>query len=327
MDAGGGSLQEQEAMKDRQLITTLLLAAAAFALPPAGEAAPLFRAYLASDGSDGNACTLIAPCRLLPAALNAVADGGEIWMLDSANYNTSQVVITKSVTVLAVPGAVGSVVGVSGDAIRAVGTGKVVLRNLVVVPLPGSSATNGIYINGPDSFSIEGCVIAGHPQLGILHSGPGVLRVFDSIIRDNGYSGIEIHMAPAEIAHSTISGNAGNGVVLYAYSASITGSASISDSVLSWNGLSGLAVNSISVPLSGVRASVFRSTLSYNEAGISVWNEVGTALASVSSSTITGNIVGLMNNGTGATLESLGDNLVRQNQIQTIGTITPVGAM
>ena len=32
-------------------------------------------AYLASDGLDTNACTLQEPCRLLPAALTAVADG------------------------------------------------------------------------------------------------------------------------------------------------------------------------------------------------------------------------------------------------------------
>jgi hypothetical protein len=31
-----------------------------------------------------------APCRLLPAALAAVASGGEVWMLDSANYNTAR---------------------------------------------------------------------------------------------------------------------------------------------------------------------------------------------------------------------------------------------
>jgi len=47
--------------------------------------AQLFRAYLAIGGSDSNPGTLPAPCRLLPAALNAVADGGEVWMLDSAN--------------------------------------------------------------------------------------------------------------------------------------------------------------------------------------------------------------------------------------------------
>ena len=59
--------------------------------------AQLFRAYLAADGLDSNPCTLPAPCRLLPAALAAVADGGEIWLLDSANYNTGTVSIAKSV--------------------------------------------------------------------------------------------------------------------------------------------------------------------------------------------------------------------------------------
>src|SRR5258706_11932148 len=49
--------------------------------------AALFRAFLSSTGNDANACTVAAPCRLLPAALAAIDDGGEVWILDSANYN------------------------------------------------------------------------------------------------------------------------------------------------------------------------------------------------------------------------------------------------
>ena len=91
---------------------TAALAALALAtlFAPAATHAQLFRAYLAPDGLDTNPCTLAAPCRLLPAALAAVASGGEIWMLDTANYNTATVTIGKSVSILAVPGAVGSVV-------------------------------------------------------------------------------------------------------------------------------------------------------------------------------------------------------------------------
>ena len=93
--------------------------------------AQLFRTYLASDGNDANPCTVQAPCRLLPAALAAVKDGGEVWMLDSANYNTGPVNINKSVSILAIPGAVGSVVGSGGDAIVIDTAGvKVSLRNL-----------------------------------------------------------------------------------------------------------------------------------------------------------------------------------------------------
>ena len=76
--------------------------------------AQIFRAYVASTGNDANPCTLPSPCRLLPAALAASADGGEIWMLDSANYNTTTVTIGKSVSILAVPGAVGSVLAIGG---------------------------------------------------------------------------------------------------------------------------------------------------------------------------------------------------------------------
>ena len=88
------------------LSTTLFLSATA--------QAQLFRAYLASVGNDANPCTLAAPCRLLPAALTAVASGGEIWMLDSANYNSGTVTIGKSASILAVPGAVGSIVALNG---------------------------------------------------------------------------------------------------------------------------------------------------------------------------------------------------------------------
>src|SRR4051812_43974056 len=76
--------------------------------------AQAFRAYLSSAGSDANPCTVAAPCRLLPAALNAVADGGEIWILDSANYNSGNVQVVKSVSIMAIPGKVGSFVAVGG---------------------------------------------------------------------------------------------------------------------------------------------------------------------------------------------------------------------
>src|SRR4051812_32420834 len=94
----------------------MMLAAAGAALLISAAHAQSFRAYVSSAGNDANPCTVIAPCRLLPAALNAVANGGEIWMLDSANYNSGTVNITKSVSIMAVPGAVGSIVAVAGGA-------------------------------------------------------------------------------------------------------------------------------------------------------------------------------------------------------------------
>lgn len=68
-----------------------LIALAATLLVSAPAQAQLFRAYLDPSGLDSNPCTLTSPCRLLPAALAAVSTGGEIWMLDSANYNVGPV--------------------------------------------------------------------------------------------------------------------------------------------------------------------------------------------------------------------------------------------
>lgn len=83
----------------------------------------------------------VAPCRLLPAAIATSIDGGEIWMIDSANYNLGPVNVNKSVTILAVPGALGSVVALGGDAIDIVTAGvNVTLRNLVIAPFVGVAA-------------------------------------------------------------------------------------------------------------------------------------------------------------------------------------------
>jgi hypothetical protein len=133
----------------------LLLAAISFAATSAN--AQLFRSYLSLSGSDSNPCTLPAPCRLLPAALAAVADGGEIWMLNSANYNAAAVgavTINKGVKILAIPGEMGSVLGANGDALIINAPGKdVTLRNLVVLNFGGG--INGINIQNADAVHIE----------------------------------------------------------------------------------------------------------------------------------------------------------------------------
>lgn len=152
--------------------------------------AGLFRAYLSSAGSDANPCTVVAPCRLLPAALSAVNDGGDIWILDSANYNTSPVNISKSVKILAIPGAIASFVS-TGDftALSIFGsTTHVSLRNLSIVAL--ADAGRAIDFDGAE-LNIEDCTITGMPGDGISASvsNPAVVRVRNSVMRDNGQDG------------------------------------------------------------------------------------------------------------------------------------------
>jgi hypothetical protein len=122
--------------------------------------AGLFRAYISFNGNDGNPCTITAPCRLLPTALAAINDGGEIWMVDSANYNTGPVTINKSVKILAIPGALGSIIGNGGDAIIInAPNGNVTLRNLSVLNFGGG--VNGITIQDAAGVHLEKLAIDG----------------------------------------------------------------------------------------------------------------------------------------------------------------------
>lgn len=131
-----------------------ILAAACLALAAGSAQGGIFRAYLALGGNDANPCTLPQPCRLLPAALTAVNDGGEIWMLDSANYNIGPVLVDKSVKILAVPGEMGSIVANGGDAVVINAPGKdVTLRNLFVLNLAGG--TSGINILAAEAVHVE----------------------------------------------------------------------------------------------------------------------------------------------------------------------------
>lgn len=213
----------------RGLAILLLAAAGAHAQP--------FRTYLASTGVDGPTCGLAAPCRLLPAALAAVADGGEVWILDSANFNTATVTISRSVTILAVPGALGSVLSTPGAGLVINTPGvEVTLRNLVFVPLPGTG-THGVAVYAGVSLTVQDCTFANMPTSGIYADGALALRVVDSTFRNNSHDGVRLfNGARATVTGSTFSGNgeAGVGVRANTSGASLT-SADIADSIFNAN--------------------------------------------------------------------------------------------
>jgi hypothetical protein len=323
------------------VIVTLLLCTTA-------HAAGLFRAYLSFDGDDANPCTLLQPCRLLPAALNAVAAGGEIWMVDSANYGTG-INITKSVTILAVPGALGSVTANGGDAIKIATPGVIVaLRNLAIVPVVGSGGVGmGINMTAGAKLTVESCLIANLPSFGIRVITLADVRITDTTIRDNHEGGLLLYGgAQATITRATISGNR-DGVNAYGTSADIT-TADIGDSTVDGNIEKGVRAAS---PLAGgiVKVSVHDSRIIRNgDAGV----DGGSSLGGSTTLSISNNIIA--NNGTGiggansgtkvwasgntvsnngqaglrsessALFESAGNNAVRNNGTDTSGPITVI---
>jgi hypothetical protein len=312
----------------------------------------LGRAFLSPAGNDANDCTLATPCRLLPAALAAIADGGEIWMLDSANYNTATVDITKSVSIIAIPGAVGSVVATAtggGPAISiATPLVKVSLRNLVIAPLAGAGGTSGIVMTDGSTLNIEKCQIANLPGTGIDVNAVVRVLISDTTIRDNGLDGVALQGgANGIVAHSTITGNntlGGNGGIAILSAANVTTTADIAYStisgnlfgVIAWsldatgvvktsvrsnqvvqNGLNLYAVSDLGGPVTLTASSNIITQGSFGiraeGAGTKVW---------ATGNTVASNTLGFEN--AGAAFDSASNNAVRNNVTAATGTITPI---
>lgn len=291
--------------------------------------AQLFRAYLAADGSDTSPCTLQAPCRLLPAALNAVADGGEIWMLDSANYNTATVTIGKSVSILAVPGVVGSVIAIGGTpAIGIMASGvTVALRNLVIAPFyapsPGSV---GVWMTGASSLTVEDSVIANLLDGGIVVDGVGSLKVANTTLRGHvNYAIRLVNGATATVSTTHMLNNRG-GIAVFGILGPTTTTASVTDCVISGGGGHTGVVAEASVAGAVARLAVTRTVIRDTQYALrSRATNLGRAELSVGGSLVADNDYAwdTFANGGDALLLSLGDNLMSGNG-GSFGAKTPL---
>jgi hypothetical protein len=285
-----------------------------------------FRAYLSVEGSDSNPCTVQLPCRLLPAALNAIVDGGEVWMLDSANFNSGPVDITKSVSILAIPGAVGSVVAIGGGpAINIATSGiSVSLRNLVIVPFPGGGGTSGIVMTNGNSLTMQEMLIANLPVHGVdVNAIAGTrVKILDSVIRNNASVGVYLRAgAIADISNTKIIGNDYGVLAQGTVSGAIT-TAAVSDSLLSSNTIGLYAWAGVTG--STARWTAIRTTASHNTYGFMCDGGAGTTLCAVGNSMANGNSSAGFHQSGAAAFRSMGNNMVIDNPSNTIGTITPL---
>jgi hypothetical protein len=286
--------------------------------------AQLFRAYLASDGSDANPCTLPQPCRLLPVALAAVASGGEIWILDSANYNSATVTVAKSVTIVAVPGVVGSVVAAGGPAISITAAAlDVTLRNLVIVPLPAAGGTQGVHMTGASRLTIEEAVIANLPQNGVLVIGAGEVAIANSTIRNNGGYGVRLEDgAQGEISGTKLRNN-GSGVLALNANAALT-NLTLSDSVISGGSYGANALASGAGKTA--RVNVSRCTIEGTSLALAPESlSSGLATVTVSYSMIVNNAYPWYITGVPAYMITLGNNHIYNNANAGLGASSPIG--
>jgi len=245
-------------------------------------------------------------------------------MLDSANFNQGTVNFTKSVTVLAVPGAVGSIVAVNGAPAATIASASVnvTLRNVVIGTNVLSPGVVGINLTAAHSLTLENSTVQ-DLQYGIDAQGTSAaINVTHSVFR-NIIAGraIRVSNGPAlNIMHSQFVRTPG--IEISAVTAATN--AVISDSTIASNDTAQEAIFvNVSGPVSA-KVGVTRSTLTGAGWGISATCGGGSMAVAISYSTITHNNVGMRQAGTCGVVESLGNNDIENNGTDVDGALYPV---
>jgi hypothetical protein len=305
---------------------------------PAGSTRAAQRTFVASNGSDANACSITAPCRGFARALTQTNAGGEIVVLDSAGYGAFT--IDRSVSVIAPPGVYAGVsvfapfAGITVDAPGA----KVALRGLSI---NGQGGTPGIWMKTGAELQVEGCVVSGLVDGITIESGSTSVK--DTIIRDNssfgarvengavsvhfdhvraqnnGSVGIRVSLdsasARVSIRNATVTDNGGHGISILAYGTALN-VVDIDSTEVGSNGWasidSGIFVYAYDATAKA-EVSVANALVARNRGeGVFAYPVGGVAHVSVTGSTITGNYGrGIANSGAGGTVIASGNTVTR----------------
>jgi hypothetical protein len=269
---------------------------------------PLTRTYVSGTGNDSNPCTAAKPCLTFKGALALTVAGGEIYVLDSANYGP--VTINKGLTITS-EGAVAGVLVTSGAGITISASATDVI-NLRGLDIDGSgSGSVGIQFNSGQSLNIQKSAIRNFTGSGInfAPSAASALFVADTTLINNGSNGISLtNYATGALTRITATNN---GAAILAYGSGV--SLTVTDSVASKNTY-GIGASSSAVM---VRSSTFNS----NSVGISADQS---AVVRVGQSTITANVTGWQGTNSGQVV-SYGNNNVSGNT--TDGTATATVAL
>jgi hypothetical protein len=311
---------------------TIAIASFLLARADAAAAAPQ-RTFVASTGVDSNPCTLALPCRGFAAAVSAVADSGEVVVLDSAAYGSFT--IDKSVTVTSPAGVYAGISVFSGnDGIVIDGPGVLVtLKGLTINGQGGDAGIN--FLQGAELI-IENCQIAhvgGNGTAGIFAQAPGgKVVVRDTVVRDTAHVGIWVRQTTGGETTTLVADNVAVhnaspfGIYLggtnhigaaeaYLTHVTVTGSSNI-----------GVTADSSTGGKSLTLASVANSTISENGIGV----EANRGKIIVATSVLVRNAGYAMLNLMGV-IGSRGDNTVHDNNggapsqvFGAIGSLTPM---
>jgi len=320
-------------MSKQSTITHLALTAVLAGLVPIAAMAAAQRTFVASNGSDSNACSITFPCRSFNIAIGQTLPNGEVIVLDSAGYGAAT--ITQPVSIIAPPGIYAGVSVFTGGPTAGVGlvvnpgTGKVTLRGLTINNISG---TTGISYQSGDALYVDNVVVTNFPTAGLSASvgANGSLFVTNSTFHDNGTGallsasvgtltvsidhtlfarnsvGADFRDATAGTVHdSTLSGNT-TGLSAAPTTGAKTSKLEVRDCTIADNSGVGVAVGSgVAAP---VLVSLVSSLISGNVTGVQVTGAANSAY--VSDSTITRNTTGLVYVSSGTAVSGRDNRLI-----------------
>jgi len=273
----------------RRILAPASIAFALSLFSTTGAAMTAQRTFVASTGSDVNPCSIAAPCRGFARAITQTSAGGEVVVLDSAGYGS--VTVTKSVSIIAPAGIYAGISVLSGDGVTVNAPGAtVVLHGLSI---NGQGGDRGVSLLAAARLRVENCVVSGMHVAGISHTaaGPDVeLIVLDTIVRDNGGSGITLfaNVGTLVLDHVRSEHNGGDGLSFTPSVGSIGALATITDSVFTHNDGDGIGADSVSGAT--ITLVVERSVMSSNgHNGFRADAGMGSGVATVSRSALNDN--------------------------------------
>jgi hypothetical protein len=271
---------------------------------------PQMRTYVSGKGSDNNSCIVSQPCQTLKAALALTLAGGEIFVLDSANYGA--VTITRSVSITAAGAGAGILVANGAAVVIDAGASDVVnLRGLV---LDGSqTGSTGIQFNSGAVLVVQNAIVRNFSGNGINFAPSGAAKLFitDTTLSGNTNSGLLLAPASSNAVSGVVArlSASGNGVGVLASGGNVN--LTMTDTVAG-NNTYGVGATSSSAVM------VRNSTFSNNAVGVSADQS---ALVRVGQSALTSNGTGWKSQNN-AQLQSYGDNSLNGNTVDGTPTMT-----
>jgi hypothetical protein len=263
------------------------------------------RVFVSVSGSDANDCRdSPTPCRTFAEGVSQVAHGGEVIVLETGSYGG--ITIFKSVAINAPRGV--TAFAATAFRVNAESGDVVVLRGLTIKSLVPGSGTGVEFLSGGALF-LEESIVDGWAH-GVDFVGGDQLHVTGTTVRNSELTGLRAASGPGTLVaidRSRFLGTSAGCGVEALDDAAVSVTASVA------------AGNAAGFCASGGQLSVGTSIAAHNSgAGL----RVTSGTLRLRRLLVTGNGTGLENDG--GVLESLGNSLVRGNEADSAGTITPV---